>query len=342
MTTLRYFHATDVDRRDVGPSRRPAEVRTLPAAPPVVPSTQRMLPSLTALQAFERSAAQLSFRRAAWDLSLSPSAISHQIRNLEDHFGVRLFAREGRTVRLTAEGERFLDPVARALALLQEASRGLMHEGRGGRREVRVSALPFISSAALIPSLAEFERRFPDLTLRIEATHDYADFDHADVDVAIRYGREQASGLRLEPLLEVRGLPVCAPGLGAEGGQAARGLSDHVLIHMTRAPKAWDAWLCDAGCADLRPRGELWFDSLPAALDAAEHGLGVALAPFPLINGRRGFGETLVPAGALSIRTGTYYLACRPEQVDVRWIVAFRNWLAVALARATTTKAETV
>ncbi|HEX5377996.1 MAG TPA: LysR substrate-binding domain-containing protein [Phenylobacterium sp.] len=326
------YDSADLPRRHTTSKSDDAAPVRAPGRPSPIPL--RTLPSLSALQAFQRSGIQLSFRRAARDLALSPSAISHQIRNLEEHFGVRLFARDGRVVRLTAEGERYLEAVTRSLSMLEEASRGLMHQGRGGRRELRVSGLPFFVSTVLIPSLSEFEKRWPDLTLRIESTHEYADFNRADVDVAIRLGRERTAGLRLEPLIEVRGMPVCSPEVAARGISEPEDLARHVLIHVSSQPRAWTAWLKGVGCADLEPRGHLWFDSLPAALDAAEHGLGVALAPHPLINGRKGFGETLVPVGPPCNRSQTYNLVCRPEQYDARWITAFRNWLTQALGRS--------
>src|SRR3954471_21575836 len=111
----------------------------------------RAIPPLTALLAFERAASQLSFRRAARDLALSPSAISHQIRGLEEQFGVKLFVRGARSVRLTADGERYLAKVAVALAGLQEASREITRQRRDGSGELWVSALPFFTSAVLLP-----------------------------------------------------------------------------------------------------------------------------------------------------------------------------------------------
>src|SRR6266576_447730 len=170
----------------------------------------RAIPPLTALLAFDRTASQLSFRRAARDLSLSPSAISHQIRGLEAQFGVKLFVRGARSVRLTADGERYLAKVSAALAALQEAGREMLRHRRDGSGELWISALPFFTSTVLIPALADFKRRNPATTLRVEATHQYADFNSSPVDVAIRYGREHSTGLKFEPLIEVRGLPVCA------------------------------------------------------------------------------------------------------------------------------------
>ena len=135
--------------------------------------------AMTALLAFERAASQLSFRRAARDLSLSPSAISHQIRGLEQQqFGVKLFVRGARSVRLTADGERYLAKVSSGPG------------GAGGRQPRPAAAAPrhrqraldqraavLHLDRALIPALPEFRRRHPGLTLRIEATHQYADFN---------------------------------------------------------------------------------------------------------------------------------------------------------------------
>jgi LysR family transcriptional regulator, glycine cleavage system transcriptional activator len=173
-------------------------------------SAFRAIPPLSALLAFERAATQLSFRRAARDLSLSPSAISHQIRGLEEQFGVKLFVRGARSVRLTADGERYLAKVAVALATLQDAGRDMLRRRHGGTDELWISSLPFFTSAVLLPALPDFKRRHPDLTLRIEATHQYADFNSSRVDVAIRYGREHSTGLKFEPLIAVKGLPVCS------------------------------------------------------------------------------------------------------------------------------------
>src|SRR6476646_10150134 len=106
------------------------------------PSSLRAIPPLTALLAFERAASQLSFRRAARDLALSPTAISHQIRGLEEQFGTKLFVRGARSVRLTADGERYLAKVSVALAGLQEAGREMLRQRRDGGGELWISALP--------------------------------------------------------------------------------------------------------------------------------------------------------------------------------------------------------
>src|SRR4030081_1887321 len=103
----------------------------------------RAIPALTALLAFERAAAQLSFRRAARDLALSPSAISHQIRGLEAQFGIKLFVRGARSVRLTADGERYFAKVSSALAALQDAGREMLRQRRDSRTEIVDKPFPF-------------------------------------------------------------------------------------------------------------------------------------------------------------------------------------------------------
>jgi LysR family glycine cleavage system transcriptional activator len=298
-------------------------------------SPLRTIPPLAALLAFERAAAHLSFRRAARDLSLSPSAISHQIRGLEEQFGTKLFIRGTRAVRLTAEGERYLAKVSAALATLQDASREMTRQRHDGGGELWISSMPFFTSAVLLPALPDFTRRHPTLTLRIEATHQYADFNASRVDVAIRYGREHSAGLKFEPLVEVKGLPVCAPALARSGLRRAEDLSAQVLIHLTTQPRAWPAWLKEAGLPQLAARGHLWLDSVPAMLEAAEQGLGVALAMAPLIRARPGFGKKLVaPFDFMPARGETIYLVSRSEQVRDRRIAAVRRWIVEAVKSA--------
>lgn len=295
----------------------------------------RAIPPLTALLAFERAAAQLSFRRATRDLSLSPSAISHQIRGLEAQFGVKLFVRGARSVRLTADGERYFANVSVALAALQDASRDMLRHRRDIGSELWISALPFFTSTVLIPALPDFKRRNPATTLRIEATHQYADFNASRVDVAVRYGREHSTGLKFEPLVAVSGLPVCAPALVKGGLRSPKDLSREVLIHLTTQPRAWPAWLKEAGIPEITPRGHLWLDSVPAMLEAAEHGLGVTLAMAPLIKARPGFGKKLVaPFAFEAAPSETIYLVSRTEQARDRRIAAVRRWIVEAVARA--------
>jgi len=295
----------------------------------------RAIPPLTALLAFERAATQLSFRRAARDLALSPSAISHQIRGLEEQFGVKLFVRGARSVRLTADGERYLAKVSVALAALQDAGREMLAQRRDSRSEFWISSLPFFTSTILIPALPDFKRRHPELTLRIEATHQYADFNASRVDVAIRYGREHSTGLKFEPLVQIKGLPVCAPALIKGGLQKPTDLSREILIHLTTQPRAWPAWLKEAGLPQLEPRGHLWLDSVPAMLEAAEQGLGVTLGMSPLIKARPGFGKRLVAPFAFEpVHSETIYLVSRTEQARDRRIGAVRRWIAEAVGCA--------
>ena len=201
--------------------------------------------------------------------------------------------------------------------------------------ELWISSLPFFTSAVLIPALPEFKRRHPQLTLRIEATHQYADFNASRVDVAIRYGREHSTGLKFEPLVAVKGLPVCAPALVKAGLKQPEDLSRQVLIHLTTQPRAWPAWLKEAGLQHLSPRGHLWLDSVPAMLEAAEQGLGVTLGMSPLIKARPGFGKKLIaPFAFEATHSETIYLVSRTEQARDRRIAAVRRWIVEAVGRA--------
>lgn len=301
----------------------------------------RTIPPLAALQAFQRAGSLLSFRRAARDLALSPSAVSHQIRGLEERFGVRLFARGGRSVKLTADGERYLQSVSAALATLDDASRDLLRQARRGHDELRISSLPYFTNAVLVPALASFKRDYPDVTLRIEATHQYADFERSGVDVAIRYGREHTAGLKLEPLIEIRSLPVCAPRLRATL-QRPEDLVRVTLIHVGIQPRSWPVWLSDAGVGGLTAKDNLWFDNLSSAIEAAEQGLGVALGMYPVVQSRPGFGRKLVAPFAMGRHTQMVYLVSRTEQAKDKRIRAFRRWITDAVRQAATPAGERV
>ncbi|HEX5378414.1 MAG TPA: LysR family transcriptional regulator, partial [Phenylobacterium sp.] len=225
---------------------------------------RRFLPPLSALLAFEHAGVQLSFKRAASSLALSPSAVSHQIRNLEDRLGVQLFARREGATRLTEAGERYLEAVSAALKTIESATSAILQERRDFRSELRVSAPPLFTSTVLMPALGDLEAFGVLAKLHLETFRGQGDFESSGVDVAIRLGREQCVGLRLNPLLETHRLPVCAPSL-AHGCQSLMDLERQALIHVETQPHAWSRWLADMGEPGLRGARDVWVDSEPAA-----------------------------------------------------------------------------
>lgn len=296
---------------------------------------RRILPPLSALVAFERAAARGSFKLAAKDLALSPSAVSHQIRNLEDRLGLQLFTRGETPVRLTPWGEGYFESVRTGLRSLEDATRTLLeaHDDQGPR-DLRVGVAPFFSSAVLMPALLDLRGGGRLGRLHLENFARDADFDGSGLDVVIQLGREGLLGLRHFPLLDVQALPVCTPEM-ARGIAEPRDLAGLTLIHNTRQPHVWRDLFEDLGAPDLDGAQAIWVDSGQAAVEAAENGLGVALAMDPLIRGQARFGRTLVaPLDAGAARRHTWIMACRPERSEERLIQAFRRWLERAVARA--------
>ena len=198
----------------------------------------------------------------------------------------------------------------------------------------RISGLP-------APKFDDSETTFEDLRERIAKTQAWlatvpedAIDGREEVDIGIRYGRGQWGNLVAERIVGEDVLPVCAPALIKAGLKQPEDLSGQVLIHLTTQPRAWPAWLKEAGLPHISPRGHLWLDSVPAMLEAAEAGLGVTLGMSPLIKTRPGFGRKLVaPIAFEAAHTETIYLVSRTEQARDRRIAAVRRWIVDAVAR---------
>jgi len=288
------------------------------------------LPPVAFLRAFARAAETLSFKDAAADLGLSPSALSRQIQALEAHLGVGLFRRLNPGLEITDDGRRYLASVNRALAELRRGQAALAP--RTG--PLRVSALESFTESWLIPHLAEFEHAYPGIELQVEATLRYADFTRDPVDVAIRFGTGPWPDLHSEPIVDMAYFPVCSPALlqGDAPLSAPAELRSHTLIHVSQTPDAWRGWLRHAGLADVQPAREITYDHLSIALSAAEVGRGVALASPFLCEQRVAAGRLCIPFGLRAPSPTTYHLVCRPEGLDDPRITAFRDWLVGALA----------
>jgi LysR family glycine cleavage system transcriptional activator len=289
------------------------------------------LPPLTALRAFHVAGRLLSFQEAARELRVTPSAVSHQIRALEDWMGVTLFTRGARRIELTVGGKKLLRETERAFSRISVAASGLR---RAAATRLKVSSLPLITSAWLIPRLAKFEAKHPDILLDIETSNRVSDLERDGVDVAIRNLRAPTPGLVSRKLLDVRGVPVCAPEL-LPTLKAPRDLASHTLIHVTARPGAWDEWLTSAGFGKLKAKREVSFDTVPAALDAAARGRGVALGMHPLVWEAAIAMDLVVPFSPPTNSGSSYYVVHRRADGSRPEVKAFVDWLVKEMAAFT-------
>lgn len=281
------------------------------------------LPPLGAVRAFEAAARLGSMQRAAEELRLSPSAVSHRVRELERDLKVRLFDRSPRRIQLTSEGAAFFAVARGTLDTLSTAAAAA--RATAGQATVRVSALPFFTANWLVPRLARFRSAHPRVQIEVSASNRLVDLDTEAVDVAIRNSRSAPGGLPCRKLLDVRAVPVCAAELKATL-QRPQDLAHHTLIRHIGRPQDWPAWLGQAGCAGLEPAGSLTFDNMADALEAAAAGHGVAFGFEPMI-WETPLGARLTPAFPdCAPLESTYYVVHRAEPIPPV-VSDFLEWL---------------
>lgn len=282
------------------------------------------LPPLNALRIFEAAARRLSFKLAAEELCVTPSAVSHAIQGLEDWLGTPLFERNRRGLCLTEAGKDYYPAVRDALHLIAVATDRV--PGRRTSKQIRLSVSPTFASRVIMPRLAEFRELHPDISVLIGTAHRQVELSRNDMDLAIRLGTGNWPGLEAEHLLTERLVPVCSPEI-REQYSGVTDLSDLPLIHVTSVTQDWQAWADATGAGSIdRGRG-LKVDTIQMAIDAAVRGLGIALGRRPIIDQELEAG-VLVPFSEREIvsRTG-YWLVGLPETMLRSEIRAFRDWL---------------
>ena len=300
----------------------------------------RNLPPLNSLRAFEAAARHLSFTKAAEELHVTPAAISHQIKALEEQLGVPLFRRLTRALRLTQAGQAALPPMRDGFDSLADAVDLLRaHENSGA---LTVSLDPSFAAKWLVPRLDRFRAALPDLDVRLDATDKLTDFQRDNVDLAIRYGSGNYPGLEVERLLSEEIFPVCSPKLldGPAPLAQPSDLRHHTLIHLewdsenVTAPN-WRMWLLAAGIHDINyTRGPV-FSMTTLALQAAIEGQGVALASSFLVADDLAAGRLVVPFD-LSVCDPldfAYHIVVSKRTADLPKVVAFKTWLLDEIAR---------
>ncbi len=293
----------------------------------------RSLPPLNALRAFEAAARHRSFTRGAAELHVTQAAVSHQVKALEDHLGLKLFTRSERGLVLTERGEEYYRAARDTFDRLDDATARLL--ARDGRQTLTVTTLPSFATRWLVPRLGRFRDAHPQIDVRLAPDVELVDLERGDVDIAIRYGKGDYPRMRSDRLLEEEVYPVCSPRLlaGSKPLGAPADLRFHVLLHAD-SHDDWSAWLHGAGVTDVDPtRGPMFFDS-SMLLEAAIAGQGVALGRSVLAAAELASGRLVRPFEARQAADFAYYLVTPLATAERPKIVAFRAWMLTEVIRA--------
>jgi LysR family glycine cleavage system transcriptional activator len=291
-----------------------------------------VFPPLKAVRYFEAAARHLSFSKAAEELNVTHSAISHQIKALEEWVGQPLFDRTGRALRLTEAGRQFLPPVRSAFQQLADAAQDLRQLCRGG--PLTVSVLPSLASKWLVPRLFDFRARHPEIEVRISATERVEQIGQGGIDIAIRYGRGKWPNVDSELLLKDDLFPIASPSLlNADTPlKEPRDLANFNLISDTTWQAAqfdfWQQWLEHAGVTGLELKsGGFSFNYSNLLIQAAVDGLGVALGNTMLASDDLRAGRLVKPFDiSVPLDTG-YYVVYVRDALKRPKIRAFRDWV---------------
>jgi LysR family transcriptional regulator, glycine cleavage system transcriptional activator len=287
------------------------------------------LPSLNGLRAFEAAARHLSFTQAASELNVTQTAISHQIRRLEEELGIRLFVRKNRALALTPHARDYLPGVRAAFNDLRLATDRLMR--KDDDKVLTVSTLASIAAKWLLPRVSAFQEAHPGLDVRITTSTSLVDFRTGDVDAAIRYGRGHWPGVRADWLMADELFPVCSPALltGDKPLNCPQDLAHHTLLHTSGAyDDDWRLWLTAADLSpDISRLPGVAFDLIFVTVQAAIDGMGVALGRTTYVQDDIAKGRLVVPFKIALPADAGFYLVSPEGTADPPKLAAFRQWL---------------
>jgi LysR family glycine cleavage system transcriptional activator len=291
------------------------------------------LPSLNGLRAFEAAARHLSFTNAANELNVTQTAISHQIRRLEEELGIPLFVRQNRALTLTPAARDYLPGVRAAFNDLRLATERLQR--RDNDHVLTVSTLASLAAKWLLPRLPAFQEAHPGIDVRITTSTALVDFKSGDVDAAIRYGRGHWPGLRADWLTADQLFPVCSPALltGDRALRCPQDLANHVLLHSSQGyDDDWRLWLTAAGLpANISRQPGLTFDLIFMTVQAAIDGIGVAIGRTTYVEGDIAKGRLVVPFEITLPADAGFYLVSPEASAEKPKLAAFRQWMLASV-----------
>lgn len=293
---------------------------------------QRNLPSLDLLRGFEAAARNLSFTKAAAELFVTQSAVSRQVKTVEDQLGVALFLRRHRALLLTDAGHELYRATSQALRQLSNAANQIRERGAG--RTLTVTATIGFSSLWLIPRLADFRNQCPDIDIRIAANNAMLDLGREGIEVAVRYCTPKDAPHGATKLFGEVVLPVCSPRLLTRTVPLTRPeeLRRHILLHYERPDGitpwlSWTVWLEVMQLPDLKPAGSLRFSQYDQTIQAAIDGQGVALGTTPLVRQLIKQGRLIAPLAKKFESSRAYYLILSEAASGRPEVKEFAGWL---------------
>ncbi|MDX8446385.1 transcriptional regulator GcvA [Mesorhizobium captivum] len=301
----------------------------------------RLLPGTRALRTFEAAARHLNFTRAADELGLTPAAVSHQIKEIEDQLDLVLFTRTSRTIRLTEAGNVLFEASIDALDLLGRAVARARKMTRGTAL-LKITLDAQFATKWLMRRVDDFRRQRPGIELRFDIASKLRDFDRDDVDVGIRFGAGKYPGLCADRLFENVIIPVCSPALLRSGPSLnePRDLFHHTLAHIEWSRQGitwpnWRMWMAAAGVDDFDDSRTIVFDTSTDVVQAALDGVAVALADFAMVANDLSEGRLIRPFElGIKVAPEFAYFLVYPEAVkDDARVIAFREWLLDEVAK---------
>lgn len=300
------------------------------------------VPGTRPLKVFDAAVRHLNFTRAADEVGLTPAAVSHQIKELEEQLGLVLFHRTSRTIRLTEAGAVLHHATAEALALMDGAVLRARRLSRGVA-QLKLTMDPVFTTKWMLPRIDQFRKLKPEIDLRFDISFELRDFERDDVDMGVRFGTGRYPGLRAERLFDNLVIPVCSPGLLRSGPplREPRDLMQHTLAHIEWTGGGvtwpnWRMWMAAAGVSDFNGERVLLFDDSSHAIQAAIDGSVVALADFAMVANDLSTGRLVRPFehGIKLPQEYGYFLVYPEASAGDTRIAALQAWMQEEAGKA--------
>ena len=293
-------------------------------------TASKRVPSQNLLRVFAAAARHLSFKLAAEELCVSPPAVSHQIRTLENYLETKLFVRLNRSLELTKEGEEYFSTVQASLAQIEQATNKLFFKNTTDT--LNINAIPLVANLMIMPHLRYLQEQIPKVEIHIESQMETISFDSEDVDLAVRFQKGNETHLDYEPLFPVHVTPICSPEfLSQVQPEQLKSLKGFTLIRLTEDLNSWPLWMRQWH-VDAQDHHYITLNSYQSAIEGARNGLGMMMAYFPPTQMLTKPGVFVTPFANQFSPLGQVFLVYRTKDRQNPLIQKFSEWFKELIA----------